>query len=186
MLGRPQEGNQVVLVVGLWLNLIDKLEVHIILQLILVMTVFVTWNWRPRRPKLWQIRALAIAYVPADAIRLTRVLLFLIWFKPPQMPYLLVSLLPLVIEFMAVLLVNLRPRRIANLISTPCGRKLISLAKVTSALLLASDWPLTMIATRSPIYNSVSVPSALLYLQSHFIEPFALLVLHLAAFRIMQ
>lgn len=142
MLRRPQEGNEAVLIMGLaeprWQILFSnhlyqlKWEIGIILRVILAMAVFVTWSWHPRQPKQWHMRALAIPYVLAAATELV-VALWLISMKPPQTQLILVSILPIMIEAVAVLMLNMRPRRIANLTSTPCGRKLISLAKVTSA-----------------------------------------------------
>jgi len=179
MLGRPQEGNEVVLVVCLWLNLIailcfdiiHKLEIGIILWVVLAMAVFVTWSWRPRRPKRWQKQALAIAYVLGISRDIVRGLLHL---KAPQVLSYLVYILPDIIVAVPLLMLNLRPRRIASLTSTPCGRKLISLAKLTSALCLAIFGLLIMLAdTETHFYNTI------LPILENLVQPFTLLVLSL-------
>jgi hypothetical protein len=168
MLARPQEGNKVVLIMGLWLSFIQVFFCGgSIVWFVVAMALLIPWSRRPGRPKHWQIRALAIAYLLSAAYTIyTGIVLSHLIRRFP-----LFHILEFIIEAVQVLLLNFRPRIVANLTSTPCGRRLISLAKVTSAIWLAA-------ALLLEFY--VSIPSISEYF-SYSVRPFTILVLSLGS-----
>ncbi|KAL6614914.1 hypothetical protein ACP70R_037184 [Stipagrostis hirtigluma subsp. patula] len=184
MLGQPQEGNEVVLIMGLCTALFDLLiSTRTVKRLLLFfvqinnddplpwVTVVGTLKMlflilmsklqlrgapqlmrRPRRRRQLLLGAVLIVFLSFAAYYLsnTRSGVYLgitikhgdreswsilFYYKDPSPFETLGNILPKVV---AVLLLILRPRKIASLTSSYCGRKLLSLAKVVSALGLSS------------------------------------------------
>lgn len=157
MLGRPQEGGEVVLIVGLWIFLIDQLPIGDIAEFS-ELALLILMSRRPRRPGQLQIWAVLVSFLGIIAYELG---CNVVRVQPERdfstgMLRWLVDSLADAVGAVSVLLLGLRPRRIVILTNTPCGRKLLSLAKVISAVWLTSGLVLNM----SP---SLSMPEHINY-----------------------
>ncbi|CAO2211518.1 unnamed protein product [Urochloa humidicola] len=170
MLGRPQEGNEVVLTMGLWINLVNWLPVvgpmfMGILQaaLLIVMSKkmklrgtcqLTSRSRRRRRLQLWAvlivfliIYGLFLSGATKDLVYPT---LFLLegesdydYYSTHAFDNACAST-EIMTQVVAALLLIFRPEAVVNLTSTPWGRHLLSLAKVISAVSLSFGFALAV------------------------------------------
>jgi hypothetical protein len=191
MLARLQEGNELVLIMGLWSNLVDECwafgRVKYLIQqsmhgdaviaglcnaalLVLMSKLKLRGGSQlksgPRRRRQLQLLAVLIASVPIAAYNTSRGIHLL--------PAALANIATMVV---AVLLVILRPRFIANQTTHPCGRMLLSVAKVISALWLAVSLALLARELNNLLPSADSLPYYLVSLSL----PFTTVVLSLGS-----
>nr|CAB3483510.1 unnamed protein product [Digitaria exilis] len=160
MLGRPQEGNEVVLIMGLWINLVNWLQIigpmfMGILQaalLILMSKMQLQGDSqltkRSRRRRRLQLGVVLIGFLIIYVLYLSRVTEHMVYpmvlitidnyYSTPEFLVAWVST-EILTQVVAVLLLIFRPLVVSKLtiLSTPWSRHVLSLAKVISALSLA-------------------------------------------------
>ncbi|KAJ1269192.1 hypothetical protein BS78_07G191600 [Paspalum vaginatum] len=159
MLGRPQEGNEVVLIIGMWIDLSTRLLV-VGSMFMGILPALTSRSQRRRRLQLW---AVLTAFLITNALFFNEswadkyFTLYLTYIIPSEggvhydnywtPAFHLASLsAETLTQAVAVLLLIFRPPIVANLTNAPWGRSLLPLAKVISALVLAfgsvvAVWP---------------------------------------------
>lgn len=160
---RPQEGNEVVLIMGLCIKVVDKLPLGFYFRTALTMQMS-KWQLRgapqltsdQRRIRVLQLWVVLVAYLILAIGNISTDLYFMIKegaVRGPYLPLLIADTVAgILAQVVAVLLLNLRPRRIVHLTSMPCGRKLITFVKVISAVWLAYNSVLPLLPRILPVF----------------------------------
>jgi hypothetical protein len=153
---RPQELNKVVAIVILFFNLAMQFQLQwggVLIMLVGVPIIFASKMQfsgalqltsclqRHQRLLLW---ALLVALLLIAGLRIVgRIVDKIIWpfdsIGVDVRLWCLSLLAPVLPQIVAVLLLNLRPQRVANMTSSTCGRMLLSLAQVILGLCLGGD-----------------------------------------------
>jgi len=171
MLGRPQEGNEVVLTMGLWIDLINWLPVDesiflVILQAVLLIVMskmeihgYPQLTNRSRRRRRLLLGAVLVAFLiiyGLDSSSKYREFLespsedddhHHFYSMPAQFSSASTEILTQVV---AALLLIFRPQVVANLTNTTYGRPLLSLAKVISVVSLGFGFVVTTVFVWQP------------------------------------
>jgi hypothetical protein len=175
MLARPQEGNEVVLTMGLWIDLLNWFPGNgtIFLSTLQAVSLIVMSKMpihgypqltnRSRRRRRLLLGAVLVVFLIFYALQLRLR-------EERDNPTLVVSMSTVILtQVVAALLLIFRPSVVANLTNTTLGRRLLSLAKVISVVSLGVG------------LVAVFVWQLELYFFGDFIAPFAVAVLSLGS-----
>ncbi|CAL5005247.1 unnamed protein product [Urochloa decumbens] len=178
MLGRPQEGNEVVLIMGLWIDLVNWLPVvgpmfMGILQAALLILMSKKMELRgtcqltsrSRRCRRLQLWAVLIAFLIIYTLFLSG--------APSAFENACAST-EILTQVVAALLLIFRPQVVVNLTNTPWCRRLLSLSKVISAVSLAFGFAVALWPPALAVSGRAVDPSS-------FIRAFTVAVLSLGS-----
>ncbi|CAO2165565.1 unnamed protein product [Urochloa humidicola] len=194
MLVRPQEWNELMAIVGLAMYPVTYLQdlpfwffISIMMAALLLLMSKLQFPGalqlmsRPRRYRRLLLWAVLAALLIIAALLISRLV------NPKRLPRYVYSyafqLAAILVQLVAVLLLNFRLASIARLVDSCCGRKLLSLAKVIMVIYLLGNlifWPSVQIAS-AYYYNLPSLYFKLLGLQSLLCLPFVTMVLSLGS-----
>ncbi|CAL5001108.1 unnamed protein product [Urochloa decumbens] len=149
MLGRPQEGNEVVLIMGLWIDLVNwlpffgpmfmgilKAALLILMSKKMELRGTCQLTSRSRRCRRLQLWAVLIAFLIIYTLFLSGAMEELGYPIPSAFGDACAST-EILTQVVAALLLIFRPQVVVNLTNTPWCRRLLSLSKVISAVSLA-------------------------------------------------